>query len=74
MIREAAIERYIEVEYTRTEEELIWLRIRRRAVLERRRHTIAGCPEEYIPVFRHASLPPNYVENVEKRRDWVFNA
>ena len=73
-IREAVIERYIEIEYTKTEEELIWLRIRRGAILERRRHKIAGCPEEYVPAFRHAPLPPNYVEKLEKRRDWAFKA
>ena len=73
-IREAVIEWYIKIEYTRTEEELIWLRIRRSAGLERRRHTIPGCPEEYVPAFRHVPLPPNYVEKLEKRRDWAFKA
>ena len=50
------------------------LGIRRMAIVERRKHEIGGCPEEYIPVRRHATLPPNCVEYLEKRRYWVMQA
>ena len=74
LIREVIIERYIKVEYTRVKEKLVWLRIRSMAILEQRKHEIAGCPEECIPVCRHARLPLNYVENLAERWDWVMQS
>ena len=44
LIREVIIERYIKVEYIRFEEELMRLRIQTVAILEWRKHEIAGCP------------------------------
>ena len=67
LMREVIIVGYMEMEYIKDEQEIIWPRIRRMLILERRDHLIATCPKEYIPVRRHASLPLNYVENLEKR-------
>ena len=66
--------RYVEVKYTRVEEELMRLRIQRMAIRERREHGIAGDPEEYMPVCWHTPLPLNSVENLEKRQNWVMQA
>ena len=71
LMREVIIVGYMEMKYIKDEQELMRLRIRRRAILGRRDHLIASCPEEYIPVRRHAPLPVNYVENIEKRQGWV---
>ena len=30
--------------------------------------------QEHRPVRRHTPLPPNYVENLNKCRDWVIQA
>ena len=43
-------------------------------ILEQRKHKTAGCSKEYIPVRRHAPLPPNYVENIKECQDWVMQA
>ena len=72
LMREVIIVGYMKMEYIKDEQELMWLRIRRMAILGRRDHLIAICPEEYIPVRRHALLPVNYVENIEKRQGWVM--
>ena len=72
LMREVIIVGYMKMEYIKDEQELMWLRIRRMVILGRRDHLIASCPKEYIPVRRHASLPLNYVENIEKRQGWVM--
>ena len=43
-------------------------------ILEQRKHQVAGCSKEYIPVRRHAPLPPNYVENLKGCWDWIMQA
>ena len=72
LIRKAMLVRYFKIEYTRVGEECMRLRIRRVSFLDRREHEIAGCLGKYIPVRRHAPLPPTYVQNLEKRWNWVM--
>ena len=72
LMREVIIVEYMKMEYIKDEQELMRLSRRRMVILGRRDHLIASCPKEHTPVRRHAPLPLNYVENVEKRQGWVM--
>ena len=74
LVHKVIVKRYKEIGYIKGKEELMWLRLRRVSVLEHREYEIAGCPGEYIPARRHAPLPPNFVENFEKRRNSFIQA